>query len=70
MEALLEDGAWEGEFTLYHSTGRIRLQGLMSRGTQCGGWVENENPEPPTSMLAEVIEDLESLVIYEACPDG
>ena len=69
LEARLEDGLWEGEFTMFHPTGRIRYQGSMASGSQCGGWVENENPELPESLLQEVTEELESLVIYPECPD-
>ena len=68
LEARLVDGTWEGEFTLYHSTGRIRSQGVMAGGAPCGGWVENENPAIPESPLQEVTEELESLVIYPECP--
>lgn len=70
LEARLLAGTWEGEFTLYHPTGRIRQQGVMSGGAPCGGWVENENPAVPESMLQEVTEELESLVIYGECPGG
>ena len=69
LEARLEAGTWEGEFTLFHPTGRIRYQGRMSAGAQCGGWVENENPDVPGSLLQEVTEELESLVIYPECPE-
>lgn len=70
LEAGLVNGTWEGEFTLYHPTGRIRSKGWMSGGAPCGGWVENENPTVPESMLQEVTEELESLVIYGDCPEG
>ena len=70
LEARLVEGVWEGEFTLYHPTGRIRSQGVMADGMPCGGWVENENPAVPESMLQEVTEELESLVIYDECPEG
>lgn len=69
LEARLEDGTWEGEFTLFHSTGRIRYQGGMAGGAQCGGWVENEDPVVPGSLLDEVTQELESLVIYPECPE-
>ena len=40
LEATLRDGAWEGEMTVYHSTGRVRQQGSTAGGAKCGGWIE------------------------------
>jgi len=68
LESRLADGTWHGELTVYHSTGRVRYQGEMSAGVQCGGWVENEESRPPGSLYEEVKEDLESLVMYPPCP--
>lgn len=68
LEATLRDGTWEGEFTIYHETGRLRYEGEMSGGTQCGAWSENENPVEPESVYEAIKEDLESLVIYPDCP--
>lgn len=70
VEATLRDGTWEGELTVYHSSGRVRYQGEMSAGAQCGGWIENENPTEPESVYQAIREDLESLVMYPECPDG
>ena len=70
LEAMLRGGAWEGEFTIYHETGRIRYEGEMSGGAQCGAWIENESPVEPESAYEAIKEDLESLVIYPDCPEG
>lgn len=69
LRATLRDGAWEGEMTLYHPTGRVREQGETASGAKCGGWIENERPEAPASVYAEIKEDLESLVVYAPCPE-
>ncbi len=68
FEATLRDGTWEGEFTVYHETGRIRYQGEMSGGTQCGGWIENEDLVEPETVYEAIRQDLEALVIYPDCP--
>ena len=70
LEATLRDGTWEGEFTIYHETGRIRYEGEMSGGSQCGAWVENDSPVEPESVYEAIKEDLESLVIYPDCGEG
>lgn len=70
LEATLRDGTWAGELTVYHESGRVRYQGEMSAGAQCGGWIENENPTEPESVYQAIREDLESLVMYPECPDG
>ena len=68
LEATLRDGAWEGEMTVYHSTGRVRQQGSTAGGAKCGGWIENEQPEAPESVYDQIKDDLESLVMYAPCP--
>lgn len=70
LRAILRDGAWEGEMTIYHSTGRIRQQGETASGAKCGGWIENEQPNAPKSLYEEIKADLESLIMYAPCPDG
>lgn len=70
LRATLRDGAWEGEMTIYHSTGRIRQQGETAGGVKCGGWIENERSDVPESLYEEIKADLESLVMYAPCPDG
>ncbi len=67
LEATLLDGVWEGEFTVYHETGRVRYEGEMSAGVPCGAWVEQENPVEPESVYEAIKQDLESLVMYPEC---
>ena len=69
LETTMRDGTWEGELTVYHETGRVRYQGEMSGGAQCGGWIENEVAAEPESVYEAIKEDLESLVMYPACPE-
>ena len=69
LRATLRDGTWEGDLTVYHPTGRVRFQGEMSDGAQCGGWIEDDRPTAPESLYEEIKQDLESLVMYPACPD-
>ena len=45
LEGTLREGAWEGELTVYHESGRVRYQGRLSAGTPCGAWVENRDDE-------------------------
>lgn len=68
FEATLRDGTWEGELTVYHGTGRVRYQGQMSGGAQCGGWIENEDWVEPETVYEAIKQDLEALVIYPDCP--
>lgn len=70
LEGRLEDGTWNGELTVYHEGGRIRFQGTMRDGQQCGAWTEDEDPEPAGSVYAEIRRDLESLVMYPACGES
>ena len=70
LRATLRNGAWEGEMTVYHSTGRIRQQGETAGGAKCGGWTENDQPVAPASLYEEIKADLESLVMYAPCPGG
>jgi len=70
LEGRLEGGTWEGELTVYHETGRIRYQGEMANGVQCGGWIQIEEDTPPEDPWEAIKEELESIVMYPACPDG
>ena len=69
LRATLRGGTWEGGLTVYHRTGRIRYQGEMTGGARCGAWTENEQPAAPESVYQAIKEDLESLVMYPACPE-
>jgi hypothetical protein len=69
IEGTLEDGMWEGEFTVYHKSGRIRYQGEMSRGAPCGSWLDNREDEPAGSLYEELKRDIGSMGMYPPCPD-
>ena len=66
----LKDGVWEGELTVYHASGRIRYQGELHRGAPCGVWVENREDGPPGSLYQELKQEIESMGVYDPCPDG
>jgi hypothetical protein len=70
IEGTLENGVWEGEFTVYHPSGRIRYQGQMSKGAPCGAWLDNRDDEPAGSILDELERDIRSMGVYPPCPDG
>jgi hypothetical protein len=65
----LLDGMWNGELTVYHATGRIRYQGRLVDGTQCGAWIENRESAVPESVYEELTQEIESLGLYPPCPD-
>jgi len=69
IEGTLEDGAWEGELTVYHESGRIRYQGRLSAGAPCGAWVENREDEAAGSLYLMLKQDIESMGIYPECPE-
>ena len=69
LQGSLRDGVWQGELTVYHPTGRIRYQGELTEGTQCGAWTENMDPEPPEDVLSELKQEIESMGLYPPCPD-
>jgi len=69
IEGTLEEGTWEGELTVYHPSGRIRYQGVMYRGAQCGAWVENRDDEPAESVYQLLKQEVESLGLYPECPE-
>ncbi len=68
LRARLEHGTFTGELTVYHASGRVRFQGQMVEGRQCGGWLENEDDSEAESEVEAVKRELESIVIYPACP--
>jgi hypothetical protein len=69
LEGTLENGVWEGEFTVYHESGRVRYQGRMSKGAPCGAWLDNRDDEAPGSILEELERDIRSMGVYPPCPD-
>ncbi len=70
MEGTLRDGVWHGELTVYHPNGRIRYQGRMVEGTQCGAWIQNRDSVAPERLADALKQDIESLGMYPECPDG
>ena len=68
LRGSLREGTWDGELTIYHRTGRVRFQGEMSRGAQCGAWVENAPEESPGSLYEEIVAEIEDLSLYPECP--
>jgi hypothetical protein len=69
IEGAMLDGMWHGELRVYHLDGRIRYQGRLEHGVQCGPWTENTDPEPPTSLYEELVTEIESLGIYPPCAE-
>ena len=68
LTGTLVEGAWAGELTIYHRNGRVRYQGEMSSGAQCGTWVENASAEPAESVYEEIVAEIQSLSLYPPCP--
>lgn len=67
LEGGLVEGAWDGEFVVYHENGRIRYAGAFAKGERCGPWIENRDAEPPEDIFTELRQEVESLGIYPAC---
>lgn len=65
----LVNGMWNGDIIVYHENGRIRYMGSLSDGEKCGEWIENRDSDPPSDILAELKQEIESLGIYEPCPE-
>ena len=68
LRGRLRDGTWNGELTVYHPNGMVRYQGEMANGAQCGGWLENDDDTELASEYEELVRELESIVMYPACP--
>ncbi len=64
----LRDGVWDGELRVYHPNGRIRFMGSLHEGRQCGEWLEEQPEEDPGSVYERLVDEIESLTVYEACP--
>ncbi len=69
LEGRLREGRFQGELTVWHRDGRIRYQGRLHRGRPCGAWLENRESEPGGSLYEELVQDIESMGLYPACPD-
>ena len=65
----LVNGMWNGDIIVYHENGRIRYMGSLADGEKCGEWIENRDSDPPSDILAELKQEIESLGIYEPCPE-
>lgn len=65
----LVNGLWNGDIIVYHENGRIRYMGSLADGEKCGEWIENRDSDPPSDILAELKQEIESLGIYEPCPE-
>ena len=65
----LVNGIWNGDIIVYHENGRIRYMGSLADGEKCGEWIENRDSDPPSDILAELKQEIESLGIYEPCPE-
>jgi len=65
----LVNGMWNGDIIVYHENGRIRYMGSLADGEKCGEWIENRDSDPPSDILAELKHEIESLGIYEPCPE-
>ncbi len=64
----LREGLWDGELRVYHPNGRIRFMGSLHEGRQCGEWLEEQPEEDPGSVYERLVDEIESLTVYEACP--
>ena len=69
LRGALRDGTWEGELRVYHSNGRIRYMGTLSRGAQCGVWIENRDADAPENVYEELVQEVESMGLYPPCPE-
>jgi hypothetical protein len=67
IEGEMLDGVWHGDFRVYHLDGRIRYEGRLEHGVQCGAWTENTDPRPPSSIYEELVSEIESLGLYPPC---
>lgn len=65
----LVNGMWNGDIIVYHENGRIRYMGSLADGEKCGEWIENRDSDPPSDILVELKQEIESLGIYEPCPE-
>ncbi len=62
------DGAWEGELRVYHPNGRIRFLGSLHQGRPCGEWIEEQPATDPGDGYERLIDEIESLAVYDPCP--
>ncbi len=70
LTGFLRDGLWNGELTVYFSSGRIRYQGELVDGERCGAWYEDRNEETPEDIYGQLLEEIESLAMFPPCPES
>ncbi len=70
LEGEMLEGIWHGELRVYHPDGRIRYEGRLERGAQCGAWTENTDPRPPEGLYQEFRALVETLAVYPPCGGG
>ncbi len=68
LTGFLRNGAWEGELRVYHPNGRIRFMGSLHEGRPCGEWLEEQPENDPGSVYERLVDEIESLSVYEPCP--
>ena len=68
LTGFLRDGVWEGELRVYHPNGRIRFLGSLHDGAPCGEWIEEQPPDDPGSVYERLVDEIESLSVYDPCP--
>ena len=68
LTGFLRNGVWEGEFRVYHPNGRIRFMGFLHDGMPCGEWIEEQPQDDPGSVYERLVDEIESLSVYEPCP--
>ena len=68
LTGVLRNGVWVGELRVYHPNGRIRFMGFLHDGTPCGEWIEEQPQDDPGSVYERLVDEIESLSVYEPCP--
>ena len=68
LTGFLREGTWQGELRVYHRNGRIRFPGALHEGAPCGEWIEEQPPEAPGSVYEQLVDEIESLSVYDPCP--
>lgn len=69
LEGGLVEGAWDGEFVVYHPNGRVRYMGSFAAGGRCGPWTENADSTRNESVYEDLVDEIESLGVYPPCPE-
>lgn len=67
IEGALLEGAWHGDFRVYHPNGHVRYEGTFQMGERCGPWTENADSVALESIYEELIREVESMGIYPPC---